>query len=136
MTFSLVVNYLKLTSFSSSRWASRTFKIMSSVKPWKLTIKDSCLSISVSAPKTMARVDPTSSDKFSKSSLKTSLQNKNKVTNYYISPLSNSCILVDSILCCANKDHDGSLGPFGKFIEYCRIVWLPPVIPLDIMNNW
>ena len=32
------------------------------------------------------------------------------------------------ILGCANKDLDGSLGPLGKFIEYCRIVALLPVI--------
>ena len=37
---------------------------------------------------------------------------------------------------CANKDLDGSLGPLGKFIEYCRIVALLPVIPLGIRNNW
>ena len=30
---------------------------------------------------------------------------------------------------CANKDLNGSLGPLGKFIEYCRIVALLPVIP-------
>ena len=35
---------------------------------------------------------------------------------------------------CANKDLDGSLGPLGKFIEYCRIVELLPVIPLPY--NW
>ena len=39
-------------------------------------------------------------------------------------------------LVCANKDLDGSLGPLGKFIEYCRIVALLPVIPLGIRNNW
>ena len=33
------------------------------------------------------------------------------------------------LLGCANKDLDGSLGPLCKFIEYCRIVALLPVIP-------
>ena len=37
---------------------------------------------------------------------------------------------------CANKDLDGFFGPLCKFIEYCRIVALLPVIPLGIMNNW
>ena len=37
---------------------------------------------------------------------------------------------------CANKDLDGYLGPLGKFIEYCRIIALLPVIPLGIRNNW
>ena len=68
------MNYI-LTSFSSSRWASRTFKIMSSVNPWKLEIKDSCLSISVRTPNTRALVDPISSERFSSNSLKTSLKN-------------------------------------------------------------
>ena len=30
----------------------------------------------------------------------------------------------------------GSLGPLCKFIEYCRIIELIPVIPLGIRNNW
>ena len=67
---------IRLTSFSSSRWASRTFKMMSSVKPWKLEINGSCLSISVRTPKTKARVEPTSSERFSNNSLKTSLKRK------------------------------------------------------------
>ena len=33
------------------------------------------------------------------------------------------------ILGCANKELDGYLGHFCKFIEYCRIVALLPVIP-------
>ena len=37
---------------------------------------------------------------------------------------------------CANKDLDGSLRPLGKFIEYCIIVAVLPVIPLGIRNNW
>ena len=37
---------------------------------------------------------------------------------------------------CANKDLDGYLGPLGKFIEYCRITALLPIIPLGIRNNW
>ena len=40
------------------------------------------------------------------------------------------------ILGCANKDLAGYLGPLGKFIEYCRITALLPVIPLGIRNNW
>ena len=40
------------------------------------------------------------------------------------------------MLGCANKDLDGFLGPLCKFIDYCRIVALLPVIPLGIMNNW
>ena len=70
-----------LTSFSSSRWASRTFKMMSSVKPWKLEINGSCLSISVRTPKTRARVEPTSSERFSNNSLKTSLKRKKNCCN-------------------------------------------------------
>ena len=34
---------------------------------------------------------------------------------------------------CANKDLDGSL---GKFIQYCRILALLPVIPYTQRNNW
>ena len=64
----------KLTSFSSSRCASSTLRIMSSQKPWKLEIRDSCLSISVNAPKTKARVEPTWSLRFSSNSLNTSLK--------------------------------------------------------------
>ena len=37
---------------------------------------------------------------------------------------------------CANKDLDGFLGPLCKFIEYCRIVALLPVIPYTKRNNW
>jgi hypothetical protein len=37
---------------------------------------------------------------------------------------------------CENKDLDGYLGPLGKFIEYCRMTALLPVIPLGIRNNW
>ena len=48
---------------------------MSSVNPWKLEIKDSCLSISVRTPNTRALVDPISSERFSSNSLKTSLKN-------------------------------------------------------------
>ena len=33
---------------------------------------------------------------------------------------------------CANKDLVGFFGPLCKFIEYCRIVALLPVIPLGI----
>ena len=40
------------------------------------------------------------------------------------------------VLGCANKDLDGFLGSLCKFIDYCRIVALLPVIPLGIMNNW
>ena len=40
------------------------------------------------------------------------------------------------LLGCANKDLDGYLGPLGKFIEYCRITALLPIIPLGIRNNW
>ena len=40
------------------------------------------------------------------------------------------------VLGCANKDLDGFLGPLCKFIEYCRIVALLPVISLGIRNNW
>lgn len=64
-----------ITSFSSSRWASKTLRMMSSVNPWKLEIKGSCFSISVRTPNTMALVAPTLSERFSKSSLKTSLKN-------------------------------------------------------------
>ena len=38
------------------------------------------------------------------------------------------------IVGCANKD--GYLGTLGKFIEYCRITALLPVIALGIRNNW
>ena len=38
------------------------------------------------------------------------------------------------LLGCANKDLF-SLGPLRKFIEYCRIVELLPVIPLSIRNS-
>ena len=76
-------NIRLLTSFSSSRWASRTFKMMSSVKPWKLEINGSCLSISVRTPKTRARVEPTSSERFSNNSLKTSLEKKMKLWYFY-----------------------------------------------------
>jgi hypothetical protein len=37
---------------------------------------------------------------------------------------------------CANKDLDGYLGPLSKFIKYCRIVALLPVIPYTQRNNW
>ena len=37
---------------------------------------------------------------------------------------------------CATKDQDGSLRPLGKFIEYCRIVAVLPVIPYTTRNNW
>ena len=53
--------------------------------------------------------------------------------------LKNASIIVPTLVCiisCANKDLDGSLGPLGKFIEYCRIVAVLPVIPFGIMNNW
>ena len=43
---------------------------------------------------------------------------------------------VSYILGCANKDLDGYLGPLGKFIEYCRITALLPVIPFGIRDNW
>ena len=36
---------------------------------------------------------------------------------------------------CANKDLDRSLGFLGKFIDYCRIVALLPVIPYTQRNN-
>ena len=37
---------------------------------------------------------------------------------------------------CANKDLDGSLGPLGKFIEYCRIAALLPVtIKLRVLTR-
>ena len=42
----------------------------------------------------------------------------------------------DPIVGCANKDLDGSLGPLGKFIEYCRNVALLPVIRLGKRSNW
>ena len=67
------IEIIKLTSFSSSRCASSTLRIISSQKPWKLEIRDSCLSISVNAPKTKARVEPTWSLRFSNNSLSTSL---------------------------------------------------------------
>ena len=43
---------------------------------------------------------------------------------------------VASRIGCANKDLDGYLGLLGKFIGYCRITALLPVIPLGIRNNW
>ena len=36
---------------------------------------------------------------------------------------------------CANKDFDGFFGPLCKFIEYCRIVALLPVIHYTQKNN-
>ena len=37
---------------------------------------------------------------------------------------------------CANKDLDGFFGLLCKFIEYCRIVALLPVIHYTQRNNW
>ena len=39
------------------------------------------------------------------------------------------------MISCANKDLDGYLEPLGKFIEYCRITALLPVIPLGIIHG-
>ena len=44
--------------------------------------------------------------------------------------------MASPILGCANKDLDGFLGSLCKFIDYCRIVAVLPVIPSGIMNNW
>ena len=54
----------------------------------------------------------------------------------YIACTAKLALCTVRILGCANKDLDGFLGPLCKFIEYCRIVALLPVIPLGIMNNW
>ena len=40
------------------------------------------------------------------------------------------------LLGCANKDLDGFFGLLCKFIEYCRIVALLPVIHYTQRNNW
>jgi len=40
------------------------------------------------------------------------------------------------LLGCENKNLDEYLGLLGKFIEYCRIPALLPVITLCIRNNW
>ena len=37
---------------------------------------------------------------------------------------------------CANKDLDGFFGPLCKFIDYCRIVALLPVIQFGIMCKY
>ena len=46
----------RTTSFSWSLWACSTFRITSSVKPWKPGCSASCFIISVSTPKTSALV--------------------------------------------------------------------------------
>ena len=43
-----------------------------------------------------------------------------------------AALLFPYTLGCANKDLDRSLGPLGKFIEYCRIVVVLRVIPLTV----
>ena len=55
-----------------------------------------------------------------------------KKENIYVS----RCDICDYVLGCASKDLDGYLGPLGKFIEYCRITAMLPVIPLGIRNKW
>ena len=65
--------------------------------------------------------------------IKTFLLKVEKLQNklIYLGMIEYQCILG-----CANKNLDGFFGPLCKFIEYCRIVALLPVIPLGIMNNW
>ena len=47
-----------------------------------------------------------------------------------------AALLFPYTLGCANKDLDRSLGPLGKFIEYCRIVAVLPVIHYTKRNYW
>ena len=70
----IILGVSKLTSFSESLCASRTLRMMSSVKLWKLEINSFCFSISVRTPKTRARVAPTSSERFSNRSRRTVLE--------------------------------------------------------------
>ena len=72
--YEVILGDSKLTSFSESLCASRTLRMMSSVKLWKLEINSFCFSISVRTPKTRARVAPTSSERFSNRSRRTVLE--------------------------------------------------------------
>ena len=58
-----------------------------------------------------------------------------KLFNQQENPFEKHINISAYLLGCANKDLDGSLGPMGKFIEYCRIVALLPGIPYTQRNN-